>query len=113
MSNDILGFRLRGGEDVIAEILSVDDYTYTVRRPAVPVNVPQQNPNTGEIIENGGLTMLKWAPFADQEEFVFYKEDYVGNPHKIWKQLEDYYLESVSRIQIASANSVPKQRING
>lgn len=126
MSKEILGFRLRSGEDIIGQV--VDDKQsaylnagtdheagiYILYRPAVPVNVPQKDPNTGQAIGNGqGLTMLKWAPFADQEEFTFGPDDYVGQPYKIWGELEKYYLESTSTIALASAGSVPKQQING
>lgn len=104
---DILGFRLRSGEDVIGEVESEVDGVYTLRRPAVPMNVPQTDPNTGQQIGNGnGLTMLKWAPFADQEEFTFGPKDYVGAPYKVWKQLEDYYVQSTTNIQLASANQI-------
>ena len=112
MSDKILGFRLRSGEDMIGQITSEEDGVYTVYRPAVPMNVPQRDPNTGQTIGDGnGLSMLKWAPFADQEEFTFGPSDYVGQPYNIWDELEKFYLESTSNIAIAG--SIPKQQING
>lgn len=110
---EILGFRLRSGEDLIGQVLAKDDGFYVVKRPAVPMNVPQQDPNTGQAIQNqNGLTMLKWCPFADQEEFTFGPTDYVGMPYKIWDELEKFYLQSTSEIAIAGAGDVV-QPING
>jgi hypothetical protein len=93
----VLGFRFRSGEDVIAEVLNEDNFTITVRRPIVPVQVPDQPGKPG------GMQFLKWAPFAKGEEFTFSSVDYVGAPYEVWDQLEKSYIESVSGIAIASA----------
>lgn len=93
---DILGFRLRSGEDLIAAIESVNEDEYVVYRPVVPIN--QNQP--GQQAQQNGLLMLKWAPFADQDLFTLTKDDYVGRPYKIWKELEDFYLESTSKIAL-------------
>ncbi len=98
---EVLGFRLRSGEDMVGQVVSEDNGTYVIYRPAVPINVPQQDPNTGKTLQGDGLTMLKWAPFADQEEFTFTPNDYVGEPYKVWKELLDFYLQSTTTIAIA------------
>lgn len=110
--NSILGFRLRSGEDIIGKVMSEEDGTYVIHRPAVPVNVPQQNPQTGQQTQGDGLTMLKWAPFANQEDFTFTPNDYVGMPYKVWKELEDFYLQSTTTIALAGA-SMPQGPLNG
>ena len=103
---NIMGFRMRTVEDVIAEIVDLeDDNVYHLKKPCVPVPMPGPNGETG----GGGTHFMKWQPYADPDApIVIYFEDFVGDPYEPWAELQTSYLEITSGIAIAPASTLIK-----
>jgi len=100
---NVIGFRMRSGEDIFAELVEERPAgDYVIRRPVVPVTHPHPNQQGQEMIR-----FLKWCPYSTTEEFEFGSADYVVS-YKLPKELEDAYMEVTSSIQIARPGQVPK-----
>jgi len=105
----IKGFRMRSGEDIICELtdtqLNETDFAagdeFHIRKPVVPVTMPERGPN-GQPIQNGRemLQLLKWVPYSLTDEYVINRADFVVS-YDIPKEIEDYYIQATSNIQIA------------
>ena len=105
----IKGFRMRTGEDVTAELVEENGEQYYIKRPVVPVTVPERD-QMGNPLPDGRemLHFMKWVPYATNEEFAI-PLDAVVIVYDVAKEIEDYYLQATSNIQIAQGQP-PKPR---
>lgn len=104
---ELIGLRMRTGEDVCGELVDSTDSTVTLRRPLVPITRPETD-NSGNQTGREVLHFIKWMPFAVEEEFAIFKDTFVCEPYSLPKEIEDAYLEVTSSIRLAKPGQMPK-----
>ena len=97
---EILGFKLWTGEDIIAELVSEDEGYVTLGKPGA-VYQPQAD-----------QIMLQPWPVFNQQDNIVLPRDKIVTRYKVSKQLEDYYLQATSKVQIATGEQT-KQILTG
>ena len=87
---DIVGVKLKSGDEFFARSLPALGDTYVFEEPARPMVGP-----------NGQLTLMIWNPFSDQKQWTFNKDE-VSQIYPLRKEIEKIYMEATSGISIAS-----------
>ena len=93
---EILGFRMRTGEDVVATVVEREPGgLITISKPVSPIQSPH---------EQGKMMLISWLPFSIDEKITLSNRDYVASPYRVPKGLEDAYLEATSGLAVARAS---------
>lgn len=92
--NDIVGFKMVNGDEIVARILNADSDTWTVSRPCTIIPGPQ------------GIGLMQSLISADINTEVTIGKQHVMLHAPVIKQMEDHYIQTTTGIQTVSKNAI-------
>jgi hypothetical protein len=90
---DIVSFKLVNGDEVVAEISSINDFGYVLRRPCLVMPSPQ------------GLGLIQALFSADTDKLVDLKNQHIMMMAPTLDQMKKHYMQTTTGIQTVTAGS--------
>ena len=88
--NDIVGFKLVNGDEVVARVISVSDDSWTVNKPCTLIPSPQ------------GIGLMQSMFSADINTEIELNKQHVMFHAPVIKQMQDHYIQTTTGIQTVS-----------
>lgn len=89
-TNDVVGFKMVNGDEIVARIVSVDSDSWTVSKPCTVIPGPQ------------GIGLMQSLISADINTEVAIGRQHVMLHAPVIKQMEDHYIQTTTGIQTVS-----------
>lgn len=93
-ANDVVGFKMVNGDEIVARVISVEEDGWTVSRPCTVIPGPQ------------GIGLMQSLISADINTEVTIGRQHVMLHAPVIKQMQDHYIQTTTGIQTVSKGSI-------
>lgn len=93
-ANEIVGFKMVNGDEIVARVISSDTDTWTVSKPCTVIPGPQ------------GIGLMQSLISADINTEVTLGRQHVMLHAPVIKQMQDHYIQTTTGIQTVSKGSI-------
>ena len=93
-ANEIVGFKMVNGDEIVARVISCDTDTWTVSKPCTVIPGPQ------------GIGLMQSLISADINTEVTLGRQHVMLHAPVIKQMQDHYIQTTTGIQTVSKGSI-------